>query len=370
MMTITHIFEGLRMFRRRILVAIKGTRKYEGNAKQICEKVLESCWNKNYLQTSSGHYTEFYARDFGWCAKYLKELGKDEWIKKTIDYALSKYKKEGIKTAITPDGKPFNFPNYYCIDAVSYMFHALRILGDKELIKKHGKFLQKEIYNFEKEVIDKKTGMVRTDTYFSSMKDCMLRVSSCYDNVMVEFLNMELQKLGMFNNPFVKYDLKKKIKKTFWTGKYFKNDTKEDIAITGDSNVIPFWTGVFTDKKMLKIVIESISMKGLDKPFPLKYSIDTKNEKVLRLVDFLTKGWERNSVWTMMGMMYIDVVSKIDRPKALEYLNKYTTEVEKYKSFNEIYNSKGKPYKTFFYTSDESMCWSSIYLAISKKLKP
>lgn len=369
MVTLTHISEGLRMFKRRLRVGRKVFPRYKGNANKICEKIIDKCWNGEYIQTSAGHFNGFYARDFGWCADYLLELGKKEWVKKTLDYALTKYKKTGIKTAITPKGKPFDFPNKYCIDGVAYMFHVLRVLKDKELIEKHKFFLESEIYRFEKEAIDPKTGMVYKDRYYSSMKDCSLRTSSCYDNLMAAWLSEELDNLKTFNNPLKKYRLKEKVKKHFWTGEYFKNDMDRNKTITGDSNIFPFWTKVVEDKKMMKKALESLEEGGLIRPFPLKYVHKPVKEHKMILVEKLAKNWEQDTVWSMMGMIYIDLMSKVNKKKAKGLLKKYKEKIEEYRNFLEVFDKEGKPYKSRFYICDDSMSWACMYLALAKRLK-
>ena len=357
------------MFRRRLRVGREGLPKYKGDANKICSQILDKCWNGKYLQTSGGHFTGFYARDFGWCAPYLLKLGKKEWVRKTLEYSLSVYVKNGIKTAITPDGKVFDFPNYYCIDAVAYMFYALRLLGDKKLILKYKDFLQAEIYKFDKKTIDPKTGMVKKNKYFSSMKDCSLREGSCYDNVMVALLDDELQKLKVFDNPLSKYKIKDKIKKEFWTGKYFKNDTSADKTVTGDSNMLPFWTGVVVDKKMLRSVLMSVHKAGLDKPWPLKYVHKPVREHKMIFVELFAQDWEQDSIWSMMGMMYVDVVSGIDKKKARSALAKYKKVIEEHKNFLEVYDTFGEPYHSPFYVCDDSMSWVCMYLVLAKRLK-
>ncbi len=357
------------MFKRRRRIEKEGFPKYKGNAEQICTRIIERCWNGKYFQTSAGHFNEFYARDFGWCTRYLLELGQKEQVKQTLNYALDKYSKTGIKTAITPEGKPFNFPNYYCIDGVAYIFHAIRAVNDKELIEKYQPFLQEEIYKLEKEAIDQKTGMVKKNRYFSSMKDCSLRQSSCYDNTMIAFMDNELRKLKVFDNPLKKLNMKKRLKEEFWTGTYFKNDSGKDDTVTGDSNIIPVWTGVIKDKSMIKTLIATVEKEGLTRPFPLKYTHKASKEHKMIIVEKLARNWEQDSIWAMMGMMFIDAVSIVDKNKAKRYLKQYEKVIEKHKNFLEVFNREGKPFKTRWYACDDSMLWASMYLGLRKKLK-
>ncbi|MFC1722840.1 hypothetical protein ACFL0V_01745 [Nanoarchaeota archaeon] len=366
MVTLTHVFEGLRMFKRNLRIKRKGYPRYKGNSEQICGRILEKCWNGEYFQVSAGHYNEFYARDFGWCARYLLELGQKQQMIATMKYALGKYSIGGIKTAINPGGNPFNFPNYYCIDGVAYVFHVLRLLKDEDLIDDYREFLTGEVARFVKEVMDKDIGMVRKDRYFSSQRDHSLRSSSCYDNTMVAFLDKELSLLK-FDNPLKEFRMKKRVKEEFWTGDYFKNESSDE-TVTGDSNVVPFWTGVFDDKKMIRKMIGTVRKEGLDKPFPLKYVHKVVPHKTVG-AEMFVKDWEQDTVWAMMGMMFVDVVSLVDKNQAKKYLKQYTQVIKRYGNFLEVYDNSGNPFETMWYSCDDSMSWASMYLGLKGRLK-
>ena len=69
------IFEVSRTFYSSIKKSIKGIKKYEGNAKEICEQIVNDCWNGKYFQPSNGHFNELWIRDLGWCSKSLVNQG-------------------------------------------------------------------------------------------------------------------------------------------------------------------------------------------------------------------------------------------------------------------------------------------------------
>ena len=166
-----HISEGLRMFRRRIKVAFSGTKKYDGNAKEICRQIIKDCWNGTYFQASAGHFSEFWTRDFGMCADSLIKLGYKKKVIKTLKYALGIfYKDKAITTTISPYNKPFDFP-YYSVDSLPFFLRSLRTARANGLIKKYRKFLNHEILKFYSIVTDKRTGLVKKNAVFSSMKD-------------------------------------------------------------------------------------------------------------------------------------------------------------------------------------------------------
>jgi hypothetical protein len=184
---------------------------------------------------------------------------------------------------------------------------------------------------------------------------------------MVWVVQDSLKKIKILDNPLEKYDLKGIVKKKFWNGKYFIDDLSGRDYVAGDANVFPFWTGMFNDKGMIGSAIETMQKEGLDKPMPLSYtSPDVKTKMILQ--EIFVPGYEQSTIWAHMGPLFIEVVSKIDKEKAKEYLLKYKETIEKYGNYLEIFDRELKPYKTIFYYSDESMLWAANYLALSKKL--
>lgn len=363
-MKLIHLKEGLRIFKKSLKRRFLGVKKYNGPAEQICRQIIKDCWNGRYFQASSGHFCEFYTRDFGFCIEALLKLGYKNEIKKTLEYALDIFEKNRkITTTISPDGIPFDFP-YYAADSVPYFIRSLRILNDKYLIIKYRAFLNKEIKRFHDIVFDKEKGLVKENACFSSMKDYSVRKSSCYDNVMAAMLNNELKKIKILENPFKEYDFKKTIKDNFWNGSYFLDDLSGSEYVAADANVFPFWCGVFDDSKMLKSSIEAIQKERLDKPFPLKYAKNKVKEIKMIGSEIFVPGYERSSIWMHMGPLFIGLVKKIDKNKAEFYINQYKAIIEKHKNYLEVFDANGKPYKTPFYYADEGMLWAVNFLEL------
>ncbi|MBU1202061.1 MAG: hypothetical protein KJ583_07110 [Nanoarchaeota archaeon] len=357
--------EGFRMFRRKLQVSKNGFRRYSGDANHVCRAIVNDCYNheKNYFMASTGHFSEFWSRDFGLCVRSLKYLGYQKEIENTLKYALGKFcKNKSITTTISPVGKPFNFPTY-APDSLAFIVHSLVIANNKEINVEYKDFIENEAKKFFEIVVDKDSGLVKK-SHFSSMKDHAVRKSSCYDNVMVGWLSKNLKTLG-FENPLSDYNFKKIIKDNFWTGSYFLDDLSGRKFITGDSNVFPFWTGVFNSRNMINSAVKSVRKEGLDKPFPLKYSM--KKSRVI-WYGFFAKGYEFQNIWPMMSYPYIELVSSIDKELARVYLKRYSEVIEKNETFLEVYTPSGKPFKTLFYMTDEGMLWSAMHLRLSRNL--
>ncbi len=351
-MRFVHLSEGWRYFRKSFVRKFSGPRRFSGSAKDICVQIVDACWNGVYFRNSVGHYGEFWSRDFGFSVDALLKLGYRGKVLFTLDYALSKFSKSGIKTSISPSGVPFSFPDVYSPDSVALLFYALRVSNAKSLVTKYRDFLQKEVEKFFKVVIDE-TGLVRP-LHFSSMRDYSVRVSSCYDNVMVGLMAREAKLLG-FEVP--KKNWSNILKKHFWTGEYFK-DELNGKHIAGDANVFPFWSGVVKDKKMLRSVVSKLQKVGLDRPFPLKYLGYRAKENMI-LLDFFVSGWEQNNVWSHMGPLFISLVQRVNRKKAEDYASAYRFVIERDGTLFELYNESGHLFKTLFYCADEGMLWAA-----------
>lgn len=361
MITLTHLSEAFRIFRYSLRRKKNGFKKYEGNAEEICKQIVEDCWNGRYFQVSNGHFCEFYMRDFGWCCEALLKLGYRNKVIKTLDFALGIYSKNNrLTTTITPNGKVVDIYEY-SPDGLAYLMRCLRLADAKKLVEKYKNFLDAEIYRYFRKIFDENTGLVRKDRYFSSMKDYSERGSSCYDNIMIAMLSKELDKLG-FNNPFKNYDMKKNIKDNFWNGGYFYDDLSKKEYVSGDANLYPFWLGVFDNEDMLKSAVDSMIKAGLDNPFPLKYSSERKGKKFNIIEKILVPNYEGNAIWSHMGPLCVELLRKVDKKRAKLLLDKYKMMIEKYGNYLEVFDSKGLPYKTLFYYTDEGMIWAVNYV--------
>lgn len=352
MYQLIHITQGIKYFLSSIKQKIKGPKKYKGTAKDICKAIVKNCWNGRYFQTSTHHYQEFWARDFGYSAKSLVKLGYREEVRKTLAYALDKYSKTGIRTTITRKGVPFSFPNLYSPDSVALFFHALRVAKDEELIEKYESFLQSEIDAFAHIVLQ--DGTVRRHAQFSGMRDYAQRDSSCYDHCMAILLARESKALG-FKFQYTEKELVKKLEE-YWVGYY--RDDRRSFDITGDANALPYWLRVGKD---FKRTLKNIQEQNLDKPFPLAYS--SKSQKMIGAGVFVPD-WENYYFWPFLGFIWMKAVKKYKPGLVKQYKKEYAAIIEKYGTLYEVYTPRRKPYRSFFYHADEGMLWAAMYLTM------
>ena len=357
-----HVQEGLRYFYKSLKRKLFGPKKYEGTAAQVCKQIIRDCWNGHYFQNSTGHYAEFWTRDFAFCIQALLALGYKKKVLQTLTYALEKFSRAGrITTAISPQGIPFSFPDVYSPDSVALLFYCLRISKATQLVTKHRGFLQTALNKFFDVVLDPKTGLVRQHVHFSSMRDYSIRSSSCYDNSMLALLAREAKVLK-FKHDYLDYPFKQKIQKHFWTGNYFR-DELFGKHIAGDANLFPFWTTVFAERTMLKKAFLALQQEGIDKPLPLKY-VGTRTKEKMIWLNILVPNWEKNNSWTHIGLLFAQLMKRVDVLKAREYKKKYQRIIERDGTLFELYTPKETPYKSLFYHADEGMLWAANFLTL------
>lgn len=360
--------EGLRIFKDSMRKKVKGRKKYDGNAKDVCRQIISDCYNvKNeYFMVSPGHFNQFYMRDFGMVCKALLNLGYEEEVKSTLTYALKHYSAaDNITTQITPNHVPINFP-YHTPESLAYLVRCLVLLNDKALLQTYKYFIIRKTEEVIQEDIAV-NGLLRDDKYFSSMKDHSKRKSSCYNNCMVAMLKNDLEIL-QWPTSLQKINVKKNIKQAFWNQTYFFEDVTKEEAVTGDANIYPFWTGVFKSNDMFEKALSSMKKAGLDSPFPQKYRNDTKGR--FNFANLLVNGYEKDTVWIHLGLCYMQTLQKFDKTAELKkHLIAYTKNINEHNNFLEVYTSKGKPFKSLLYECEESMIWCAIYLDLITKTK-
>ncbi|RLE48246.1 hypothetical protein DRJ25_00325 [Candidatus Woesearchaeota archaeon] len=343
-------YEGIKLISNSLKRKIKGQTKFQGNAEEICTKITKQCWNGKYLINSLGNYKEFWARDFGLSVDALLAMGFKKEARETIKYALKQYKKQGkITTTIHNNGKLFNFPpGLYSPDSTAYVLYSLKKINAKELTKQYKDFLQKETNKFFEKTLDKKTGMIKKKKY-SSMRDFVATRASCYDCTIMFWMS-ELARSTGLKAP--KLD-KKKLIETYWNGEYFRNGVEEE-HFTTEANIIPFWTGLVKDPEKFRKVIQKIEKERLNKPLALKYTKKLDEKHIF--FEFLAPAWERDKVWTNIGLMYLLLLAKYDKNRCKKEIKKYEKLIEKQKTIYECYEEL-KPYRSLLYLSDEGMMW-------------
>lgn len=353
---LVHVKEGLRylwLSRRRKRY---GWTRFGGRPRDIADHIVKQCWNGEYFQNSLGHYREFWARDFGMACESLLRLGYEDEVRKTLEYALDRYSRHGrVFTAISPGGKPFDFPPSRSVDSFAWLLRSLRLADAGDLVKAYP-FLEQDLLRLKREVWDSKSKLIRTGARLSSMRDYALRESSCYDNCMLAMLAGDAEHFKICPKDWKGVKWKSVIREAFWTGKYFRTDLSSSRAVTSDSNIAPFISGVFDDSSMLLKCVNALRARELDLFFPLKYVSPYVHERMSRL-EFFVPQWERSALWSHIGLQYIRLVKGLNPELARDCLQRYCSVLHRDGTLFECYFENGAPYRSFWYMADEGMLW-------------
>ncbi|MBN3037024.1 MAG: hypothetical protein JW834_01120 [Candidatus Diapherotrites archaeon] len=320
-------------------------KRYKGDAESICEQVVNDCWKGGYFLGSAGHYSQFWARDFGLCAEALYDLGWKQECHETLSNALKVFEKGGLASTIIA-GRPVNI-GYYCPDSLAWLAHAVRVT--KYDASGFSEFFRWHANEYFASVLDR-AGLIRSDRPFSAIKGGYERESLLYNNVMTAMLSDDLTALG-FRNPFEHIDFRSLISNRFWTGDSFRNDLAR-WETTGDANIFPYWCGVEQSQGMLERSLEVIRGLELDKPFPLMYKRGRTSYQV-------------NTAWTNLGPVYMELVGRVDRELQSKYMRQYEELIEWHGNYLECFDAFGRPFWRF-YAADEGMLWAANFLKLLK----
>ena len=75
-----YITEGTRIFYTSWKNRIKKKKYVAGDAKAICKKIVDECWNGRFFQTSTTNFPQFWTRDFGLCTRSLMTMRQQDKI--------------------------------------------------------------------------------------------------------------------------------------------------------------------------------------------------------------------------------------------------------------------------------------------------
>jgi hypothetical protein len=332
-------------------------KEYEGSPEDICKQIVADCWNGTYFQTSAGHFSGFYVRDFAWVVDALLHMDYKKEVRQTLEYALEHFQRNGkITTTLTPKGKGVDIHDIGP-DSLALLLTSLRAAKARSLVKKHKRFLEEEAIRYKRECINPATGLIQRHKYFSSMKDMYKRDSSCYDNWMLAIISRELNYFKL-SNPFKDYNYDKLIEKTFWNNNHYWDDMSRTV-ISSDANIVPCFWDLIDDKKK-NTVLSSIRKQGLCRPLPAKYTSQRNTKQELTTLKLVAGNYEGTAIWMHLGVMYLTNLAKTNKPEAKKALKQFHKLIKKYKTFPEVLSEDGKkPFSTPFYFCDEAMIWAA-----------
>lgn len=369
-----HINSGLKIFKDS--KAHKEYHQFSGDPRTICRKIVRQNWNGHFFQSGQKHHTNFSMRDVGLCADSLLYMGYQDELIKTLEYALKIYKHyDQVTGTINHNHKAVNMFGYSC-DALPLLIRTMRLVKSGYLFKEYHEFLQGEIFKYYDEVFDEKIQVLYENKPFSSFKHQLKLRSSFYDNCAAALLAKELRYLkdnfGLeLRNPFEKWHYKKSLKDRFWVGAYFLDDISDKYYLAADANVFPYYWKLFEDQEMINSSENLIIREKLDYPVPCKITRTKIENRENQIFTFLTKNFHADTCHTKLGFIHLLTVIRHNRVLSRKYIDVFLEMIERDHNILEVLNSKGEPYKTPFYKSDEGMLWASLfYHALGEYHKP
>ncbi|MBN2801521.1 MAG: hypothetical protein JXR91_00355 [Deltaproteobacteria bacterium] len=373
------IFLGLRMWVTGMVRKVS-PQQYSGSAAEICEQIVDDCFDKKrgYFSTSITTYKEMWSRDFGRCAPALVQTGFGDRVEQTYEFALRAYEREGgFALTVLPNGNLYNFPfRTYSPDGFAFFVYGMCSIDGSPLIKKYRPFIEKEAKRFAETVINRETGLVKEHRHFSEARDYVKRNSSTYSNSISYLLQQSLNKLDI-SNPLEKYDYPNLLADNFYNPntKVFFDDINKQPYISGDANILPFWTGAMSQLGQngyarygdisFENSVNILDIEGLNTPYPTLYGRGKSGPPSIRL-DWINP-WQHNTVWTCLGIHLLETMSLYMPKRVDDELLKYKNMIENLKAFPEVLNvGTGDYYSNFFYKSETGMLWASNILALLK----
>lgn len=360
---ISRVLGALRAEKRQLVNRYFGKiERFEGNARQICEQIIDRLWQGKFYRTSLGHFDFFWMRDFGTVAEALTKIGKGDRVRWTLEWALKHYRRAGLVTlCIDSYGNTFNAPNRKSIDAVPWLLHSIYVSGYK-LSNVERKFLNKELRKYVRTFLDKKSGLIKT-MEFAELRDAVIYDRSAYALSMVGRMAFCAKRLELIY-PYDVSVYRNELNRNYWTGDYFSADAVT-TAFSAECALFPFYMGVVNDEEKAGKTFDYIEKKNLNDPYPMKYTDDPDafNYRWWMKRPFMPN-YAGTSVWSWHGVFYLHLLNKYKRPEYHEQKVKLSRMIERHKTWPEMLNPNGSWYLAPVYKGDPGMVWAALYLTL------
>jgi len=349
---------------------LRGRRRHDGTAEDVIRFCIDDCWHGSHYRASPGYFRQFWTRDLSFSAPALARLspGYQDRVIRSFDWALRTWQRRGshVTTTIHYFDQPVDVFDYG-IDCLPLMLAALRRVGAEDLLEEHRPWLEGEARHYQDEVVDPRTGMVRTDRKYSAHRDTIVNRCNAFGNSMVALLAMTLVDLGWeVPGPMGPLALAPQsiLLDRFWDARGFFIDSIGDDTPSGEGNIWPFWTGVITDDAVLRKALHELEERGYADPYPLKYEVARRPQLEPLFVRIFMPDYQGATVWTSLGSMYLQLLNSFDPGQARVEMDRYRTWIERDGTFWEVIDDEtGQRYSSTLLTrSDESMLWSAIFL--------
>ena len=358
---IGRIFGTLRAEKRQLVNRyLSPIEQFEGNAKLICEQIVDRLWEGNFYRTSLGHFDFFWMRDFGTVADSLTKLGHQDKVHHTLRWALKHWRRSGAVTlCIDSLGNTFNAPDLRSIDALPWLLHSI-VLSDYQLNKAERAFLQREVKKYRHTFLDA-SGMI-LPIQFAELRDAVIYDRSAYAVALVARLAMCAEYLHLDHFPYKLEIYRRELLEHYWNGEYFNADARLR-AFSAECAIMPFYLGIIDDKELFQKTVTYIHNSRLNRPYPLRY---TNQPEAFRYRWWMTAPFMPNyagtSIWSWHGVFYLHVLSRYKMNEYAPEYHKFAAMLERHKTWPEMLNPDGTWYKAPVYKGDPGMVWAALFL--------
>jgi len=341
--------------------------RFPGNAKEICQQIVDRLWYGDFYRTSLGHYNFFWMRDFGTVAQSLVNLNQTTHVHHTLRWALRHYQRaDTVKLCIDKAGNVFNAPGRASIDGLAWLLHSL-VVSNYELNDDEKKFLNKELRKYSSMFLDE-SGDILPDIMFAEMRDAVYYDRSAYAIALVGRLAQCAEKLNLVDFHFAPERYRDILIHDYWTGDYFRAD-RSTQTFSSDSALIPLFLGIVDDEEMVNKTMDYINLKKLNEPYPLHYG--EVPEKPLRyrfgMGPFAMPNYTETSIWTWHATYYLHLLHRYHRPEYEAQYKKFSELIERHGSYPELTQPDGSWYYAPFYRADPGMVWAALFLELPEK---
>jgi hypothetical protein len=339
--------------------------RFDGNAKEICEQIVDRLWEGDFYRTSLGHFDFFWMRDFGTVAESLVKTGRKKHVLHTLRWALLHYRRAAtVTTCIDRNGNCFNAP-MHAVDTLPWLLSSL-LVSNYDLNKSEQAFLEEELRKYCKKYLDT-SGHVKP-MKFAEMRDAVMYDRSAYAVTLVGRLAYCVEQLGLDGFPHKLQKYRDELTSRYWNGQYFNADRSTD-AFSAECALFPFFLGVIEDKKMAEATFDYIEAAKLNKPFPLIY---TNREEEFHYHWWMTgpvmPHYEGRSLWSWHGLFYLHTLRRYKKHDEFKSeLHAFAKGmIEQHKTFPEMLNADGSWYYSSIYRGDPGMVWAALYVELAQ----
>jgi glycogen debranching enzyme len=368
-------------------------------AKLIAEASLRQCYFNGKVLASLKNFSDYWARDTFWALPGMIAKGDCNIAKACLEYFLSYQREDGkIPRKIALDynvikyitGKSVkrkiprpiyrgNVPITDCMDANALLIIAfekyLDKTGDTTLVEKYYEQIKKAIAWYDNKF---KKGFVREYLLANWMDTIFKNGQVLYTNVMYceakRCMAKIAQTLGkkeeaeIYENEYE--DIKKRIGKEFWNGKYFDDQLEKHRHFDTAGNILACFFDIASEEQA-KIILNKIENIKKDKllptvcpPYPFW--------KINPITYFFTMSdYQNGTSWLWIDLLCVAVKYKNNcRKESLGDFENICQIIIKNKTVHETYFNNGEPYDKLFWKSAVPFTWNSgIFLQVWEIMK-